>query len=288
MKNEAELTRFIADNYLTQIKNFFEDDRQAMKFLSSMRASVQKNPKLMECSPVTVINSFMTMAQLGLMPSDISGEAFVLPYAKNKKVGDAWEHTLEAQFQLGYQGIITLLYRAGVQSIRSEIVRKNDKFSMRNGIIDHEIDVMKSNEERGEAVAAYVIATLNGQELSKAMNKKDILDMGRKFSKSFGGKHTPWDEVNDPELWMWKKTVLKQLGKMLPKNETISKAIAEDNKDSIISDRLEQAKKDTAGLKMGNLLENANKETGKKAAQEQGTDAEGPQVHPEEGGATIE
>ena len=49
-------------------------------------SSVQKLPALLECEPLTVVNSFMTMAQLGLMPSDVSGEAYVLlaPKLKNK------------------------------------------------------------------------------------------------------------------------------------------------------------------------------------------------------------
>ena len=61
---------------------------------------VQRTPKLLECTPETLLNSCMTMASLKLMPSGVSGEAFVLPY-KNKGV-------MEAQFQLGYQGLVTL------------------------------------------------------------------------------------------------------------------------------------------------------------------------------------
>lgn len=248
-----DLKTFLAKNYMAQIKNFFSNEKQAMKFLSSVMAAVQKNTKLLECEPMTIINSFMTMAQLGLMPSDVSGEAYVLPYAKNKKVGDRWEQTMEAQFQLGYQGLITLFYRSGGQSIRTEIVREHDEFSYENGVIKHKIDIFKSNKERGPAIGAYAIALVNGQEIAKAMNKKDIMGMGEQFSKSFKSTHTPWDEKNDPELWMWKKTVLKQLGKMMPKNETIYHAIAEDNRDSIISDRAEGLL-EGSNLKMGNLL----------------------------------
>jgi recombinase, phage RecT family len=188
------------------------------------------------------------MAQLGLMPSDVSGEAYVLPY-KGK-----------AQFQLGYQGLITLFYRAGGQSIQAEIVRKNDKFSYKNGKIEHEIDIFKSNKDRGEAVGAYAIATVGGQEIVKAMNKDDILNIGIKFSKSYNTDYTPWKEKNDPELMMWKKTVLKQLGKLLPKNETINRALAADNEDSIIGDRMKPALENAETLKMGALKKEGNHE----------------------------
>ena len=251
-----DLKTFVAKNYMNQIKNFFGDESKALKFMSSMMADIQKTQKLLDCDGASLINSYMTMAQLGLMPSGVSGEAYVLPY--NTKNGMA------AQFQLGYQGLITLFYRAGGTSVRAEIVRKNDKFSFVNGVVSHEINIMQSNKERGEAVGAYAIALVNGMELTKVMNKEDIVHIGKTFSKSFNTGFTPWKEAQDPELWMWKKTVLKQLGKMLPKNETIFRAIAEDNKDSVISERA--AVEGLVGehnLSMGNFLTNGKAHTKK-------------------------
>lgn len=247
----SDLKQFLAKNYLVQVKNFFGDEKQAMKFLSSVMTDVQKTPKLLECEPTSLVNSYMTMAQLGLMPSGVSGEAYVLPYNKGQS-------GMVAQFQLGYQGLVTLFYRAGGGSIRAEIVRAHDEFSYENGVIRHKIDIFKSNEERGEAVGAYAIAVVNDQEISKAMNRKDIIDMGKNFSKSFNTAFTPWKEANDPELWMWKKTVLKQLGKLMPKNETIFKAIAADNEDSRIN-KLE-GMVEASSLKMGNFLKNNDKD----------------------------
>lgn len=275
IRSENDLKVFLAKNYMAQIKNFFGNEKQAMKFLSSVMADVQKTPKLLECEPTTLINSYMTMAQLGLMPSGVSGEAYVLPYAKNSKNPDgSWSKIMQAQFQLGYQGLITLFYKAGGQALRTEIIRKNDKFTYINGVAHHEIDFMKSNKERGEAVGAMAIATVNGHELVKVMNSVDILDMGKKFSKSFASAHTPWNEETDPELWMWKKTVLKQLGKMLPKNETIFKAIALDNEDSIISDRKMEGLVDSSKLKMGNFLKDGQENKEGEENHDQRTSAE--------------
>jgi recombination protein RecT len=244
MRTPNDLKVFLHKNYFAQIKNFFEDEKQALKFMSSVMADVQKTPKLMECEGTSLINSYMTMAQLGLMPSGVSGEAYVLPY--NNKNG------MIAQFQLGYQGLLTLFFRAGGQSVRAEIVRANDFFSYENGIIKHKIDIFKSNEERGEVIGAYAIAVVNGQEISKAMNKADIYDMGKRYSKSYSTSFTPWKEANDPEGWMLKKTVLKQLGKLMPKNETIYKAIAADNEDGNMN-QLGGAV-DNSGLQMKNFL----------------------------------
>ena len=252
-----DLKVLLAKQYKNQINNYFGDEKKALKFLSSVISSVQRTPKLLECDPTTVINSFMTMAQLELMPSDVSGEAYVLPY-KGK-----------AQFQLGYQGLVTLFYRAGVRAITSEIVYKKDKFEYKNGQVDHSPDVFA--DDRGEAIGAYVIIeTQNGGKISKVMKKKDIVEIGKRFSQSFSSEYTPWKEKNDPELWMWKKTVLKQVAKLVPKNETIYKAIAIDNEESVISKRLEDAKSKSESLKMGNLLKANNKQNEETNQEEDG------------------
>lgn len=262
---EDDLKKFLYTNYMTQIKNFFGNETKAMKFLSSVVADVQRNPKLLECTPTSLVNSYITMAQMGFMPSGISGESYVLPY--NSK------GIMTAQFQLGYQGLVTLFYRAGVSKIISGIVRKLDKTTMVNGEINHEVDINLSNQERGEMMGAYTTVVFNGEKSTKYMNGKDIIAHATKFSKSFKptGDFSPWNPANDPEGWMWMKTVLKQHAKLLPKNETINKAIAADNQDSIIADRLAPALEVSESLKIGHTLKSDDKKprTDKKSAGEQ-------------------
>lgn len=245
IKTEQDLKLVLAKEYQKQVENFFGDSKQALKFLSSVASAVQRNPKLLECTSSSLINSFMTMAQLQLMPSEVSGEAYVIPY-KNKGV-------MEAQYQTGYQGFVTLFYRAGITKVYSDIVHEKDHFTYRNGEVDHSINPLLSKEERGEAIGAYAIVSFKNEKISKWMNKTDILKY-KEFSKTKNSEYSPWLPKNDPSLWMWQKTVIKQIAKLLPKNETISQAIAEDNKDSIIhidrADKTEQA----TSLKMGALL----------------------------------
>lgn len=256
LTNENDLRNLLATSYLKQINNYFGDDKKALRFLSGVIAATQRNPKILDCTPQSVVNSFMTMAQLGLMPSDVSGEAYVIPYSNSKKVGDKWEKVMEAQFQLGYQGLVTLFYRSGsVKDIVAEIVYEKDDFKYTNGRIEHSPDVFA--DDRGKAKGAYVIVRFNnGGVVSKVMSKKEILGIAEKFSKSYGADKkdkSPWTEANDPQLWMWRKTVLKQSAKLVPKNESIIQAIGEDNKDSVIAERLESAKSTQELLTMGHI-----------------------------------
>ena len=289
LKSETDLKLFLATNYMAQIKNFLGDEQKALKFLSSVMADVQRNPKLLECTPPSIINAYITMAQLGFMPSGVSGESYVLPYNNSKKVGNAWVKVMEAQLQVGYQGLVTLFYKAGCEKITSGIVRKNDKATMVDGELRHEVDLGLSSVERGEAIGAYVSVLFRGEKNTKYMNGKDILAHAKNFSKSYDpdGKNSPWNPENDPELTMWTKTVLKQQSKLLPKNETINIAISIDNKDSRISDVKDKVA--MGELSMGNFLNKENAKTTKEIdSQESGHKEDSVQIGEGEEGADNE
>lgn len=66
---------------LKTLQNLFGDDeKKAMKFMSSVVNCVQTTPKLLECSKDSLISSFMKIAEFDLYPSTVTGEAYILPY----------------------------------------------------------------------------------------------------------------------------------------------------------------------------------------------------------------
>lgn len=220
----AQFKQKLFTDYQRQVTNYFQGDNlKAMKFMSAVVYSVQKNPKLLtECDRDSLMTAFMACAEYELYPSNVSGEAYVIPY-KGK-----------AQFQLGYQGMITLLYRVGIESIQTNIVHKNDTFEYEEGLdpkLIHKPDVFG---DRGEPIGVYAVAIVNGRKQIKVLGSKDILKF-REFSQAKDSQYSPWNSKNDPELWMWRKTCIKQLAKVLPKTETIQKAIAADNEESTIA-----------------------------------------------------
>lgn len=239
------------------IENFFRGDKdKVMKFLSSVRYSLKKTPKLIDCDRASLFNAFMTCAEYELYPSNVSGEAYVLPY-KN-----------EAQFQLGYQGVITLLYRAGMQSINADIVYENDEFDYQSGLNPTLLHRPKVFEDRGEPIGCYAVATLpSGERAFKVLSKADVMKF-KEFSKSKASEYSPWNPKNDPELSMWRKTAIKQLAKFLPKNSAVFEALAKDNKDSRISDA--PALAENSDLKMGKLLKENNYDDESQEAPETG------------------
>lgn len=213
------------EKYMKQVVNYFNGDkRAAMRFMTSAVDYVRRVPKLLECDPISLMNALMTIASFRFMPSSVAGEAYIIPYGN------------QAQFQPGYKGYVTLFYRAGVKKIDGDIIREKDKYSMVDGELTHEIDLNKSMSERGKPVGAYVRAMLpSGETVVKYMNQADIIGHAKKFSKAFTKPDSPWNADKDPELWMWKKTVLLQASKFLPKNDELMRAMEEDFKDSTVN-----------------------------------------------------
>lgn len=81
----------------------------------------------------------------------------------------------------------------------------------------------------------------------KYMSKDEVLEF-KKFSKGKTEEYSPWNPKNDPELNMWRKTVIKQISKNLSLSAEVYEAIAKDNEESSIDDYhknslLEQSKR---------------------------------------------
>lgn len=209
--------------YLTQITNLLGgDDKKALRFMSAGVYVLQKVPKLLECDPATLVQSLMSCAEFDLYPSNVAGEAFIIPYNG------------VAQFQLGYQGLITLLARGGY-SVNAQIVRAKDKFEYAEGlapVLNHSWPPFASDADRGEPVGVYAVITdVRGKVVSlTVMSREDVMKI-KNLSKAKGSQYGPWNSNQDPFFTMWKKSAIKQATKFVPKTETLQKAIERDNEE---------------------------------------------------------
>lgn len=217
------------------LNNFFQgDEKKTLKFLSAVAYCASTTPKLLECTQESIISSFMKCAEYNLFPSTVSGEVYILPYERSIKDGSNWRKVTEAQFQLGYKGIVALLGRAGIK-VYTDIVKENDICEITSGM-DQNIVHKYPLSSRGKAIGVYAIAVdAEGTKTMKYMSAEEVLEF-KKFSKSKDSTFSPWNQSNDPELNMWRKTLIKQISKNLPLTEEIAKAIAVDNEESSIED----------------------------------------------------
>lgn len=173
---------------------------------------IRSNPKLLECDVNSLMGAVMEAAKLGLEPG-IMGQAYLIPFEKKKKIGNEWvTERIEAQFIIGYRGLIDLVRRSGqISTIEAREIHENDEFDYEYGLEDKLYHKPKLND-RGNVIGYYAKARMkDGGYSFLVVSVKDMEKHRDKYSKSknFG----PWKDEFDA---MAKKTVLRQLIKYLP------------------------------------------------------------------------
>ncbi len=186
------------------------------RFTRMVLSAISTNQKLAECTPQSFLGAMMTAAQLGVEPNTALGQAYIIPYRNHG--------TMEAQFQLGYKGLIDLAYRSGeVSIIQAQVVYEHDDFEYELGL-DPKLKHVPATKDRGDAIAYYAIfKTKDGGYGFEVMSIDDVRAHAQRYSKSYG--NSPW-QTNFDE--MAKKTVLKRVLKYAPLKSDFVRGITAD------------------------------------------------------------
>ena len=176
------------------------------RFTRMALSALNTTPKLAECSQMSFLGALMNAAQLGLEPNTPLGQAYLIPY-KNKG-------RLECQFQIGYKGLIDMVYRnENIQTVQAQCVYENDDFQYELGL-DPKLVHKPALKDRGNLILVYALwKSKNGGFGFEVMSKEAIDNHARRFSQSFGSSYSPW-KTNYEE--MAKKTVIKKCLKYAP------------------------------------------------------------------------
>ena len=173
---------------------------------------IRKNPDLANCTTESFLGALMTCSQLGFEPGSPTQEAYIIP-----RKG-------QAEFQLGYQGMVTLFYQHPMAaSLKVETVYEKDYFEHEEGLEERLVHRPYQNGPRGNAVAYYSVATLsNGGKTFKVMYPTEI---ETRRQRSSSPNSPAWRNDYDE---MAKKTVLRNHFKALPKSTALARAMAHD------------------------------------------------------------
>jgi len=169
--------------------------KNAPAFVSSVLTLVNNNRFLQKADIATVYTSALMAASLNLSIQPSLGHAYIIPYKD------------QAQFQLGYKGLIQLAQRTG------QFVRINSFEVCENELIEY--NPIEGNKydfkmnDRGAVVGygAYFELT-NGYKHHNFMSVEEIKKHATRYSKSFGKQSGVWAD-NFKEMAL--KTVLKLL-----------------------------------------------------------------------------
>ena len=169
--------------------------------------TIRQTPKLLECNIQSLLAAVMQSAQLGLEPN-ILGQAYIIPYGK------------EAQFIIGYRGMIDLARRSGhIESIYAHPVYDQDEFDYEYGL-DPKLRHKPAIGDRGQFIGAYGVAKFKDGGYHFEFMPKSEIDKRR--ARSAAKNSGPW--VTDYEE-MACKTVIRHMFKYLPISIEIMKQV---------------------------------------------------------------
>ena len=181
-------------------------------------SSINHTPQLLEATPETILACVMKCSALGLEPSAVDGlgRAYILPY-RNRKAG-----IVEAQFVLGYKGMLELCRNSGeLKSIEARAVHEGDTFEFEYGLNETLRHIPCANG--GPMTHVYCVAKFKDGGHYIDVMTKDEVDAIRKRSKA--SQSGPW--VTDYEA-MARKTVIRRAFPYLPVSVEAQEAAAAD------------------------------------------------------------
>ena len=158
-------------------------------------------------NPHSLVLAAYDCISLGLTPDPAKGHAYFVPYKG------------QVQLIIGYQGLMHLCRRAGLEILACNVVYDCEQFEAENGTdgyIKH--TPMLLRPDGAKLVGAYVIGRLaSGEKVQHVMSGNDILEIKRQAKSS-----NVW-QAHEAE--MWRKTAMRRFAKYMSKDDALSRAV---------------------------------------------------------------
>lgn len=199
-----------SDRMKAQVALALPKHLDADRVLRIMMTSIQRTPKLLDCTKESMVACLLTCSQLGLEPDGASGMAYLIPYGK------------VATLIVGYKGLIQLAYRSEqVGDIAAVNVYENEPFAWRpcaNPPIDH---TPLPPSRRGAYKGSYAVISIKGAERPHVewMWAEEIEAIRNRSRAASSG---PW--VTDTDE-MRRKTVVRRALKYIPSSPELRTAV---------------------------------------------------------------
>lgn len=191
------------------------------KFKQMLVNELERSPNLQDAflkNPASFFASALYCAELNLSPSSLVGEFFfTVAREKVKPI-------------LGYKGLVALLLRSNkVKKIWAEVVYTEDDFEYELGLEPKMVHIPNFNSVKtcDNIKCIYACAKIEDEVVFKVMTLeeiKTIVEMLETPSEYY------FNDKKDPEKWSLKKVVLKQMSKLMPKeDDRLLKAVSFDD-----------------------------------------------------------
>lgn len=170
-------------SYQKLINNTIKDPNRARRFVSAIVSAVAVNPALQECTPQTILSGALLGESLNLSPSPQLGQYYLVPFRDKKN------DCVNAQFVLGYKGLVQLALRSGQYKRLNVVSVKEGELRGWNPITEEfSIFPISDEEEREKARTVGYLASfeyLNGFTKTIYWSKEKMVAHADRFSAAF-------------------------------------------------------------------------------------------------------
>lgn len=176
----------------------------AERMVRTVVISCERNPALLQCTPVSIMQSAMTGAVLGLEADGVTGQGFLIPF-KGK-----------AAWITGYKGYSTLGWRAGL-TIDGNVMREGDEFDYELGsspFVRHK--PLLGGEASRRIMGAWATATAPGRSPIPVVMSIDEIEQIKNKAPGARKADSPWNQPGIPFAAMCAKTARRRLARSLP------------------------------------------------------------------------
>ena len=208
-----ELTEFL-DSKSMEVAKVTPANKSVDEMMKMAVVAATDNPKVLDCSTVSIYRSLMQTCQMGLSLSPILNEAHLIPYGST------------CTLQVGYRGWIKLAKESGeIQDIYAEVVHENDEFRVVKGLkpdLIHELAPV-----RGVPTNVYAVALFHsGYARFEVVPWSDI-EKAKNLAKRGSKVNPAWSQWPGE---MAKKVAIKRLVKTLTLGSNLARAAAIEHK----------------------------------------------------------
>jgi recombination protein RecT len=199
------------------------------QFTQVVLSEIKKNDKLLQAfiiNPSSMFASILAGAEIGLIPSDMLGEFYLIP--RNMKQPDGKYKSTVCPL-IGYKGLLSILLRSGdITRLHTEVVYEGDLFEPTYGLEPNILHKPNFDVPRtaNNIKYAYAVAKSKSGEYQFAVMTRAEIETVRAMSKYENDLY--FNDKMGINRWMERKVVLTQLAKMLPKDYYSKKAISMD------------------------------------------------------------
>ncbi len=196
------------DKYQKAINNTLRDPARAKRFVAAITSAVAVNPALQKCDPATVLSGALLGEGLNLSPSPQLGQYYLVPF-QNKNNG-----CKDAQFVLGYKGMIQLALRSGQYKRLNVLAIKAGELQSWNPLTEEiSLRLIEDDTERERTATVGYLASfeyLNGFTKTIYWSRDKMEAHALRYSKGYAAKkgYTFWEKDFDAMAF---KTMLRQL-----------------------------------------------------------------------------